>query len=79
MDGLQNAGPSEAVICHLDRRNCAATRAFSDVRRTTEIKPEPGSWLASLLNISHWVGTPLIYARQSSGDTDLVWTPWILF
>lgn len=30
---------SKAVICHLDTRNSAATRAFSDVRRTTEIKP----------------------------------------
>lgn len=30
----------KAVICHLDRRNSAATRAFSDVRRATEIKPE---------------------------------------
>lgn len=33
-------GSSKAVICHLDTRNSAATRAFSDVRRTTEIKPE---------------------------------------
>lgn len=33
-------GSSKAIICHLDTRNSAATRAFSDVRRTTEIKPE---------------------------------------
>lgn len=30
----------KAVICHLDKRNSTATRAFSDVRRATEIKPE---------------------------------------
>lgn len=72
---MQTAGPNKAVICHLDRRNCAATRASSDVRRTTEIKPEPGGWLASLLNISRWVGIPEIYAKQPSQGSDPWWGP----
>lgn len=55
---MQTAGPSKAVICHLDGRNCAVTRACSDVRETTERKPELGGCLPSLLlNISRRVGT----------------------
>lgn len=56
----------------------AATRASSDVRKTTEIKPELGGWLVSLLNIS--CGWGLLKSMGNSQVQALIpwWAPWIL-